>query len=194
VTDPVATLTRQCWLFAVGSTLFAVGTAPGFSAVAGAGATNVACFVGSWFFTTAAALQLTLSGPRWRAEWLSAATQLVGTVLFNVSTGTAVWAHLVSTEQRLVWTPDAVGSLAFLVSGALGVAAVAPRSRDAIAAWVNMAGCVAFGVSAGAAFVRADGITEDALLANSCTFVGAACFLLAALMLLPARRDTAADQ
>lgn len=44
------TLTRQCWLFAVGSALFAAATAPGFSATAGAGATNLLCFAGSWFF------------------------------------------------------------------------------------------------------------------------------------------------
>lgn len=121
------TLARQCWLFAIGSAWFAVGTAPGFSAYAGPGATNVACFVGSWFFTTAGFVQLARSGERWSAEWLSAATQFVGTVLFNLSTGSAVWAHLVSTEQRLVWTPDVVGSVAFLVSGALGLVAAGRR-------------------------------------------------------------------
>jgi hypothetical protein len=45
-------------LFAIGSTLFAIATLPGMSAVAGAGLANVLCFVGSWFFTTAGWMQL----------------------------------------------------------------------------------------------------------------------------------------
>lgn len=179
------TLTRQCRLFAIGSTLFALGAAPGFAAHAGTGATNVACFAGSSFFTAAAYLQLTRSGPRWTSEWASAATQFVGTVLFNLSTGSAVWVHLVSTEQRFVWSPDAAGSVAFLLSGALGLLAIPPRSRDRWAAWFNMVGCVAFAVSAVAAFVRGTGVTADALLAGAGTFSGAVCFLLAALLLLP---------
>ena len=185
---------RQCWLFAVGSTLFAIGTAPGFAALAGAEATNVACFLGSWFFTSAAFIQLRLSAPVMGVGRLSAATQFAGSLLFNVSTGSAVWAHRAPIEQRLVWTPDAVGSAAFLISGVLGIAAaatavglLAPRSRDWQAAWINMIGCVAFGISAVAAFVRASGVTEDAVLANVGTFVGAICFLVAALLLLPNR-------
>jgi hypothetical protein len=48
-----------------------------------------------------------------------------------------------------------------------------------------MVGCVAFGVSALGAFVRKNGVSEDALLANLGTFVGALCFLVAALLVLP---------
>ena len=189
------TLARQCWLFAIGSTLFALATVPGFAATAGAGAANVLCFAGSFFFTSAAWLQLVRSKSGSCAEWLSAATQFMGTLLFNVSTGAAVWAHAVTQERRLVWAPDATGSVAFLVSGALGIAAVtasvglfAPRSRDWQAQWVNMAGCVAFGASALGAFVTRAGVTADALLANTGTFVGALCFLVAALLVLPPRR------
>ena len=72
----VATLRRQCWLFAIGSTLFAIATMPGLSATAGAGLANLLCFVGSWFFTTAGWMQLVLSGPALRIGWLSAATQI----------------------------------------------------------------------------------------------------------------------
>lgn len=149
-------------------------------------AANVLCFVGSWFFTTAGWMQLVRSDPAHRNEWLSAATQFAGTVLFNVSTGTAVWATTVSTERRFVWAPDAAGSAAFLVSGALGLAAVtAVRSRDGLAAWINMIGCVAFGVSALGAFVFRSGSAANATLADLGTFLGALCFLVAALMLLP---------
>lgn len=186
---------RQCWLFAIGSALFALATVPGFAPVAGAGAANALCFAGSFFFTSAAWLQLSGAKAASRVEWLSAATQFMGTLLFNVSTGAAVWAHAVSAERRLVWAPDATGSAAFLVSGALGIAAVAvtagafaPHSRDWQAQWANMIGCLAFGASALGAFVTRTGVTEDALLANTGTFVGALCFLAAALLLLPPRK------
>lgn len=187
----IATLTRQCWLFAIGSTFFAVATVPGFPALAGAGATNLLCFIGSWFFTTAALTQLVLTDQRKRAEWLSAVTQFAGTLLFNLSTGVSVWAHAVLAERRFVWAPDATGSVAFLISGVLAVVAVgiwAPKSVDWQASWINLAGCLAFGVSALAAFVRKTGITVDERLANLGTFVGALCFLAAALVLRPRRR------
>lgn len=198
-------LRRQCWLFAIGSSLFAVGTAPGFAMVSGAGATNLLCFVGSWFFTGAALIQLLLSrtskihprnAPSIRLEFISAAIQFVGTVRFNVSTGAALWAHRLPIRRRYVWWPDAQGSIAFLVSGVLAVVAVtltvgfiAPKSRDWLTAWINMVGSIAFGASAVGAFITRKGITEDAPLANVGTFVGALCFLIAALLTLPKQRS-----
>jgi hypothetical protein len=179
------TLTHQCWLFAIGSTLFGVATAPGFAGTAGESAANALCFVGSWFFTTAAWIQLSRSRPEGSVEWFSAATQLVGTVLFNVSTGSAVWAHEVVAERRLVWAPDATGSVALAV---VAMSWWAPASVDWRAGWVNMAGCVAFGLSALAAFVTRAGVVVDERVANLGTFVGACCFLLAALLVLPRRR------
>lgn len=187
----LATPSRQSWLFAIGSTFFALGTAPYFSAAAGAGTTNVLCFIGSWFFTSAAWMQLRLSDPGAELDWLSAAVQFAGTVLFNISTGSAVWAQSVPERRHLVWTPDAVGSLAFLVSGVLAVVAVralTPRSRDWQAGWINMAGSVAFGISAAGAYVRRSGATEDEWVANLGTFLGALCFLAAALLILPRSR------
>lgn len=191
MTARFATLTRQCWLFAIGSSFFAAATVPGFPALAGAGVTNTLCFVGSWFFTTAAGMQFALA-ERGLTFW-SAATQFAGTLLFNLSTGAAVWAHTIVGERRYVWAPDATGSLAFLVSGVLAVVAAgawSPKSVDWQAAWINMMGCVAFGVSALAAFVRKTGVTVDERLANFGTFIGALCFLAAALMLRP-RASTA---
>ncbi|MCV7054245.1 hypothetical protein [Mycolicibacterium gilvum] len=150
------------------------------------------CFVGSWFFTTAAWMQLALSDRRVRFEWSSAFVQFGGTVLFNLSTGAAVWAHAVTEERRYVWVPNVTGSIFFLVSGVLAMVSVAPvtgvlafRSGAWRAAAVNLAGCVAFGVSAVSAFVRGDGVTVDEWLANFGTFLGALCFLVAALMVLP---------
>jgi hypothetical protein len=196
-------LRAQCWLFMVGSFLFALGTAPGFAIVGGAGATNLLCFIGSWFFTSAALIQLLLSSPSlsrsWqtpsgRAECLSAAIQFFGTLRFNLSTGAALWTHRIPARRNLVWWPDATGSIAFLVSGALGVVVATltigrfqPKSREWLAAWANMIGSIAFGVSTVGAFIKRTGITEDGLLANMGTFVGALCFLIAALLILPKR-------
>lgn len=193
----MATLRRQCWLFAIGSTLFALATLPGLSAITGAGFANLLCFLGSWFFTTAGWMQLVLAGPAMRIGWLSAAAQFAGTILFNISTGASLWAHAVRPERRLVWAPDATGSLAFLISGVLGVVAVTAvvgivelKSRDWQGEWINMIGCVAFAVSALGAFVSNSGVTEDALLANLGTFIGALCFLAAALVMLPRSTDS----
>jgi hypothetical protein len=181
------TLSRQCGLFAVGSAFFATATAPRVSEAAGAGLTNLLCFLGSWFFTTAAWMQLRLTDHHNRLEWRSAGSQFAGTVLFNISTGAALIMQSVPGLRHLVWTPDAAGSLAFLVSGALAVLAFTAGSsrRDRWVTWINMAGCVSFGLSAGAAFVRGNGVTEDEWLANIGTFVGALCFLAAALIELP---------
>lgn len=184
----LATLSRQCWLFAIGSLFFAVATAPGFATLAGTGASNALCFTGSWFFSTAAWMQLRLSDRG--IGWWSSASQFAGTILFNVSTGAAVWAHTVHGDRHDVWAPDAAGSLAFLVSGALAVRLVgrwAPGSADWQASWINLVGCMAFGVSAVAAFVFASGVTLDERMANLGTFAGALCFLAAALLLFPRR-------
>ncbi len=179
-------------MFAIGSTLFALATAPGFPAWAGAGTADLLCFAGSWFFTTAAWMQFALSDRRKHLDWWSAAVQFAGTLLFNISTGAAVWAHAVLEERRYVWVPDATGSLFFLLSGALAMMAVTAvtgllelRSREWFAGAVNLIGCVAFGISAVAAFVRRDGVTADETLANLGTFIGAVCFLIAALVELP---------
>jgi hypothetical protein len=186
------TLTHQCWLFVIGSSFFALATAPGLAPSIGTEAANVLCFIGSWFFTSAAWIQLVRSGPEGSAEWLSAAVQFGGTVLFNVSTGAAVWAHAVLAERRFVWAPDATGSIAFLVSAVFGIIAVtaaagrwAPASRDWQAQWVNMFGCIAFGVSAVGAFVYRSGTTADEVVASLGTFIGALGFLTAALLVLP---------
>lgn len=174
-----------------------MATVPGFPAWAGAGTADALCFVGSWFFTTAALMQLLLTERADRpspAERSSAAVQFAGTLLFNLSTGAAVLAHAVTAERRYVWAPDATGSLAFLLSGVLAMIAVSatvglfePRSREWLTAAINLVGCVAFGVSAVAAFVRVTGITADERLANLGTFLGALCFLVAALVALPRR-------
>jgi hypothetical protein len=159
--------------------------------------------MGSWFFTSAALIQLLLSRPSTsrsgempsiRAECLSAAIQLFGTLNFNLSTGATLWAERVPARRHFVWWPDAAGSVAFLLSGALGVVAVTltvglvrVNSRLWLAACTSMIGSIAFGASAAGAFITKTGGMEDAHLAQTGTFVGALCFLIAALLRLPKR-------
>jgi hypothetical protein len=196
-------LRAQCRLFVIGSSLFAIGTVPGFAMRYYADATNLLCFMGSWFFTSAALIQLLLSRPSmsrsWampsaRAECLSAAIQLFGTLNFNLSTGATLWAQRVPVRRHFVWGPDAAGSAAFLLSGALGVVAVTltvglvrVKSRLWLAACASIIGSIAFGASAAGAFITKTGNMEDGQLAQTGTFVGALCFLIAALFRLPKR-------
>jgi len=193
----------------IGSVLFGIGSAPGVGHWAGAQAANLCFVVGAVFFSAAALVQLLLSGPRTtagtggtgtgtgiadgpvlRPDWVSAAIQFVGALLFNVSTTSALYATSVLARRDLVWSPDAGGSTAFLLSGAVALVAGA-RRRDrpaGVKLWadrVNMLGCVAFGVSAVAAFVSPTGVTTDPSAASLGTFVGAVCFFAASAMLLP---------
>jgi len=183
--------------FALGSACFLVGPFPGFIQLVGEGADGAVFFAGSIFFTLAALLELresTLRVGRWAADasWWSAAVQFAGTLLFNLSTYAAMQDAL-TTEQahRLVWAPDLFGSTAFLVSGVLGYRVANARGRDRSnrewrMAAVNLAGCVLFGISAIASYiVPSSGSVLDLAAANWTTALGALCFLVGALLLLP---------
>ena len=174
-------------LFALGSVCFLVGPFPGFIQLVGSGADGVTFFVGSIFFTTASALQFAATPRQARADWWACLIQLAGTLLFNISTFDAMNDALdTSAENRLVWTPDAFGSICFLVASALayGVRRHMRPSTDWWIAALNMAGSVAFGISAVAAFiVPATGTELDLAAANWTTSLGAACFLAGALLL-----------
>lgn len=184
--------------FALGSACFLVGSFPGFVGLVGAGADGAVFFAGSIFFTLAALLELrdsTLRLGRWAANpsWWSAAVQFVGTLLFNLSTFEAMQDGL-SSEQanRLVWAPDLFGSTAFLISGSLAyhVASkgrrLASSPREFRMAAINLAGCVLFGISAIASYiVPSSGSVLDLAAANWTTALGALCFLIGALLLLP---------
>lgn len=186
---------RTTWwigiLFALGSTCFLVGPFPGFVELVGSKVDGIVFFVGSIFFTSAATLQFLDGGlylPR-RVDWWSNAVQLVGTLFFNVSTFHALQTGLDANEyDRLVWTPDWRGSICFLVSGVLAYA-VAERhwTRAWWIAFVNLLGCIAFGLSAVMAYVvPSTGSTVDLAGANAFTSLGALGFLIGAVLLLPA--------
>lgn len=207
----VPTVSKQSWYFIIGGSLFALGSAASIWGFAGANFANWVCFVGAWFFTTAGLFQLILSGnattstgsgKALRAEWLAAATQTFGTLMFNVSTTSALTAASVNSEKHFVWNPDAGGSVAFLVSAFFVYVAFyrvqdtlwAPTNPGWWAAHINMIGCIAFAFSAVGAFVLNDGSAKDSPLANWGTFIGAICFVVASASALPGmpwNRDTA---
>jgi hypothetical protein len=178
--------TRVWWtgaLFALGSLCFAVGPLPGFVQLVGAEADAAVFFAGSIAFTTAAALQCI------PASW-AAAVQFAGTLFFNLSTWNALDESLtVSAENRLVWAPDAFGSVCFLVASALALLPLRgqPGGERRIAR-INLAGSVAFGVAAVASYVVPDrGSVLDLAAANVATVLGALCFFAGAVPLMHRR-------
>jgi hypothetical protein len=182
---------RRSWwigvLFAIGSTCFVVGPFPGFVHLVGAVADAAVFFVGSLFFTSAATLQF-LDTPRSdRIDRWASAIQLAGTLFFNLSTGRALHASIdLAQENSLIWRPDAFGSICFLAASGLAWYAVrGARDRGWWIAVINLAGSIAFGVSAVAGYiVPATGDYRDLAAANASTVVGALCFLAGAVLLL----------
>jgi hypothetical protein len=212
---------RLAWwisiLFMLGSALFAIGAALSFSPTVPTNMSSSIFFAGSLFFTSAAYLQFFESinverspepeGNRnkhhyfriiaWepdRIDWWSTSTQLVGTILFNFNTFDTFLRGLSAVEQDLViWTPDTLGSILFLVSSVFACMEVAhalnswwPRNLSWWIVSVNLMGSIAFGISAMAAFVLP---TTDQLFnvfsANLFTFIGGVCFFVGAFLLLP---------
>lgn len=209
-------------LFAIGSTCFALGSAPPYFDAVSAAVVGWTFFVGSIFFTSAAYLQFREavavpagvvpgstrpSGLRglvgWtphRIDWWAGAIQLVGTVFFNVSTFAATHPDLaVDQQRRLIWAPDVLGSVCFLVASWLAYSEVNPGWRprsDGSVGWriaaLNLGGSIAFGLAAlGARYLRTTGDVANIALVNLGTFVGAVGFFLGAL-LLPV--ESAADR
>ncbi len=182
--------------FALGSICFVIGPFPGVVQLVGVGADAVIFFVGSILFTFAASVELRQAtlrrGERFGADatWWSAAVQWIGTLLFNVDTYDAMQTGLSShQEDRLIWAPDLIGSVCFLVSGVLAYR-VAARGAHEGRGWhmavINLAGCVLFMVSAIASYVVPDtGSILDLAAANWTTSLGAACFLTCAVLLWP---------
>src|SRR4051794_28089562 len=195
-------MSRERWmalLFAAGSACFLVGPFPGYAELVGAAADGVTFFVGSVLFTAGGLLQTSLSfharhdAGAGRSAWRAAITQSAGTLFFNVTTYQAMHTSLSNADyDRLVWRPDAFGSICFLVSGAVAYRA-APRhvwlpARGGRGWWepaINLLGCIFFGISAIAGYVvPSRGSVLDLAAANWNTCLGAACFLVCALATL----------
>jgi len=194
--------------FAVGSLCFLLGPFPGYLALVGPTADAITFFVGSVFFTVGGGLQTWLAAPdrrsadAGRAAWWAAVVQSAGTLFFNVTTFRALQTAVIAPDyDRLVWRPDAFGSVCFLISGVVAYRASARRGwwprREGPGWWqpaVNLLGCVLFGVAAVAGYVvPAEGSVLDLGAANWTTAAGAACFLACAVAGLSARRGQTAD-
>lgn len=206
--DRQVRLRREAWGFAIGSLFFAIGAVPFYADAVGDAVTNLTFFIGAVFFTLAALIQLLLSGRRPprrdssradRADWWAAAVQFAGTLFFNLSTTAALITALnESARVGSGWRPDAWGSICFLVASAFAVVATTdrdglwdPKARSWRCTWLNMAGSVLFGLSAiGAYTIPATSDLVSQFWANAGTFLGAVCFLVAALL---SRRDIPQD-
>jgi hypothetical protein len=190
-----------------------IGPLPGFVEWVGSAVDGAVFFVGSVFFTSAAGLQcletfnadrepggggrqafrVLVFEPR-RIDWWSSVVQFIGTLFFNVMTFRAMQTGLEDPSyNRLVWAPDLIGSICFLVSGYLAYVEICGtyvcwrrRGLEWKIAAVNFLGCIAFGISAVAAYVvPSTGSALDLAAANSFTALGGVCFLVGALLLLP---------
>jgi len=210
-------------LFMAGSACFAAGSFasdwPQYwpADPANGRAIGVVFFTGSIFFTAAAGLQLleaingdvadigTSNGAghrRWRwiawkphnAGYSAGLIQFAGTLLFNFNTGDALLSRLTWLEQDvLIWGPDVIGSLCFLVSSYLAVIEVSHRFwsvQPALVSWwivvINLLGSVAFMASAVLSFLLPAGRGAEWLWgANLFTLVGAMCFFIASYLMIP---------
>jgi hypothetical protein len=195
--------------FAVGSLCFALGAIPGYARLVGPGPDAVTYFVGSIFFTTAGYLTFfecinagRAKGERrrfgavqpGRIDWWATAIQFLGTLFFNISTFDATRTGLSAHGSNVyVWAPDVLGSICFLVSSELAFAEAGhswlswrPRDLGWTIAALNLLGSVFFGISAIGAYVipQTDELLNE-VAANAGTFLGAVCFLIGALLLLP---------
>lgn len=206
---------RRGWwiavLFMLGSLCFALGSVPAFATAIGSAVVWV-FFIGSLFFTSAAYLQYfeaSNEGDDVRGTartrrplglrlaslgWWAASTQLLGTLWFNVTTFAGTRTDLsLAREETLVWAPDAIGSILFLVASTFavletrdGLGRARRLSLESGIAWINMVGSIAFGLSAIAAYIDpSSGELLNVAVANAGTFLGAVCFFVGALLLLP---------
>lgn len=199
--------------FLVGGSLFALGA---LLAQAHAGGPRLAAavfMVGGIFFTTggyASVLQVAnaprgadaegvMRASKWRwwstepgrLDWASAVVLFVGTLYFGASLAVALFGDITEAQQhRLVWAPEFVGCILFLVSGHLALTEMhrdrRRGSRADLGWWIvilNQVGSVLFMVSAIAAFVRPATGDELAVgIANWACFAGSSCFAVAGAM------------
>lgn len=131
-----------------------------------------------------------------RRALATATTFFAGSLSFT-SAGYIQWYLSINgerAEDRLIWAPDLFGSIAFLISSAIAFSLarhLSPSAAGRRAAWwegaLNLAGSVAFGLSAIAAVVLpTTGEPLNLAIVNAGTFIGALCFLAGAILVLKA--------
>ncbi|MEU9731692.1 hypothetical protein [Streptomyces sp. NPDC048002] len=200
--------------FIMGGALFAAGAAVAQFGSGDALTSASIYFAGGLFFNTGGYVSLlqvvnaprhrpggegtlVTQGWRWwsyepgRVDWLSAFVLFAGTLVFAVDLLDS-FLHGLSVQQvnRLVWAPDVIGCLLFLISGHLGFVEIChgrPRLLWRSLGWwivaVNQLGSVLFMVSAIAAYTRpATGSLINADISNWATLTGALCFSVAGVL------------
>jgi len=208
-------------LFMFGSALFAIGGAmgtwPDMTLIRSIDQSHIGWifFVGSLFFTAAGYLQWLEvingdlgatpspgSAPHrwlfygWRPRnlgYMAVGAQLIGTLLFNMNTADAMISGLDWMDQdMLVWAPNMLGSVCFLVASHASIMEVSHRywtwQFHSLSWWitaVNMLGSIFFMVSAVCSFVEPGDTLAAPWLANFGTFAGAVCFFVGGYLLIP---------
>jgi hypothetical protein len=200
--------------FTVGGSLFALGAVV---AQLGSGDATTAAsiyFSGGLFFSTGgyASLLGAINAPRsvdasgtpvterWRwwsyeperIDWLSTFLLFVGTLAFGISLVHSFLSGLTTHEvNRLIWTPEVIGCVLFLISGHLGMVGICHRPRPCLRprdlGWsivaINQVGSILFMISALAAFTRPVTSSEiNTAVANWGTLTGALCFAVGGVM------------
>ncbi|WP_431677206.1 hypothetical protein [Kitasatospora sp. KL5] len=202
--------------FVIGGALFAAGA--GVAQFGSGDATTCASiyFAGGLFFNTGGYVSLlqVVNAPRhvpggegrlvtrhWRwwsyeptrVDWLSAFVLFAGTLVFAVNLIDSFMQGLSAQQiNRLIWTPDVIGCVLFLVSGHLAFVEIChgrPCIRRRSLGWwivaVNQLGSVLFMVSALAAYTRpATDSLINSDIANWGTLVGALCFSVGGVLQL----------
>jgi hypothetical protein len=197
--------------FLVGGSLFAIGAFLAQADIGGPRLAAVVYLIGGVFFSTGgyASVLLAINAPhrrrdgtwgeapwRWWAreprnyDYLAAAVLFSGTIIFGINLVDSLLGSLTPAQlDRLVWSPDIIGCILFLVAGFLAMVDISGswwRLRGEGLGWwivfVNQLGSVLFMVSGIASFVRADGDMIAVALANWGTFGGAVCFAVAGAM------------
>ncbi len=193
--------------FTLGGSLFAIGA---WVAQVGSGqaVTSASIYLaGGVFFSTGgygsvlqALNESAGGGGRWRwwsfrpmeLGWLSAFVLFCGTLAFGISLVSAFIEGLSLAQQnRLIWAPDMVGCILFLLSGRLAMVAI----HDGAASWVqprrlawwiavvNQLGSILFFIAGLAAFIRpATESVANVDVANWGTFGGALCFAIGGVL------------
>ena len=203
-------MTRERWMalcFALGSTCFLVGPFPGYASLVGSTGVGLTFFVGSILFTAGGGLQTWLAAPdrheagAGRAGWW-AAVDPVGrdAVLQRHDLPGAVDPRPRRPDyDRLVWRPDALGSVCFLVSGVIAYRAVGRGTASARPAAARAGGSRPSTSSAASSSASPrspamsslpPGRSSTSPGANWNTALGAACFLACALATLRTGRTT----
>ncbi|MEW2417327.1 hypothetical protein AB0953_26880 [Streptomyces sp. NPDC046866] len=194
--------------FVTGGALFALGAAISQFGGGDAVESTSVYFAGGLFFNTGGYVSLlqVLNAPRhstetgrlvtsdWRwwgyeplrLDWLSTFVLFLGTLVFGVNLVDSFLQGLTTRQvDRLVWAPDVVGCVLFLISGHLASIEICHRFRPCLRSrslgwWVvavNQLGSVLFMVAALAAFTRpATGSPVNTDIANWGTLAGALCF------------------